>query len=286
MSGSKMKKPSKNVVELQQSIRRNAFELQDYMKDMASWETKMKKQDKALFKAKKNISSSVRVRGRKPAPRSVRDQRAILTTSGPEASAAARAHREVLRQKEDGGAKEQRKQAKSAAAHVYDKGYKRWEKYDVDRALEELDQDGGEAVAEASRGGPKIVELDSKAGDGSSSSDSSSMPTRQTKTVGVRRRPKATRPVSVEEAEAKERKVGNAHFKRGEFAAASKQYTRCVALNPRSALAYSNRAMCSLRMRLFDRAEDDASIALVRFGLGLGLGLGIHIDWSGVTFSD
>ena len=251
-----MKKPSKGVVELQQSIRRNAFELQDYMKEMANWEKKMKKQDAALSKAKKVTG----VGGRKMAPGAVRNQRAILTTSGPRASAAARAHSEALRQQQVGQEGKQSKQGKSAAAHVYDKGYKRWETYDVEKALKEIDQDGNAHAV--SNSGAKVAELDSKTSDSSDSSATLGT-VRRTNIKGVRRRPKASPPVSVEEAEAKERKIGNAHFKRGEFAAASKQYTRCVALNPRSALAYSNRAMCSLRMRLFDRAEDDASVALV-----------------------
>jgi tetratricopeptide (TPR) repeat protein len=50
--------------------------------------------------------------------------------------------------------------------------------------------------------------------------------------------------------DALEREAGNAHFKRGEFELAVKRYTRCIALNPRSAVGYSNRAMAYLRLKV------------------------------------
>ena len=64
---------------------------------------------------------------------------------------------------------------------------------------------------------------------------------------------------SVEEAE---REMGNQHFKKGDFPAAIKNYTRCLGINPTNVLALSNRAMAYLKIKEFRKAEVDCSNAL------------------------
>lgn len=59
-----------------------------------------------------------------------------------------------------------------------------------------------------------------------------------------------------------EREQGNAHYKRGDYVAAIKSYTRCLGFNARNAVVLSNRAMAYLKNREFTKAEDDCSLAL------------------------
>jgi hypothetical protein len=59
-----------------------------------------------------------------------------------------------------------------------------------------------------------------------------------------------------------EKEDGNDHFKKGDYVAAIKCYTRCLGYNPRNAIVLSNRAMAHLKMKEFGKAEKDASLAL------------------------
>jgi tetratricopeptide (TPR) repeat protein len=59
-----------------------------------------------------------------------------------------------------------------------------------------------------------------------------------------------------------EKEDGNAHYKRGDYVAAIKSYTRCLGYNPQNAVVLSNRAMAYLKNREFANAEDDCTLAL------------------------
>lgn len=59
-----------------------------------------------------------------------------------------------------------------------------------------------------------------------------------------------------------ERVEGNEHYKRGDYVAAIKSYTRCLGLDPQNAVVLSNRAMALIKNREFAKAEDDCSLAL------------------------
>ncbi|GMF14461.1 unnamed protein product [Phytophthora fragariaefolia] len=59
-----------------------------------------------------------------------------------------------------------------------------------------------------------------------------------------------------------EKEEGNAHYKRGDYVAAIKSYTRCLGYNPQNAVVLSNRAMAYLKNREFANAEDDCTLAL------------------------
>ena len=60
--------------------------------------------------------------------------------------------------------------------------------------------------------------------------------------------------------EAKER--GNQYYRRGDFTEAVRCYTRCVALNPRSVVALSNRAMAYIKLKQHANALKDCDSAL------------------------
>mmetsp|Transcript_15488 Transcript_15488/g.20098 ORF Transcript_15488/g.20098 Transcript_15488/m.20098 type:complete len:120 (+) Transcript_15488:830-1189(+) len=64
------------------------------------------------------------------------------------------------------------------------------------------------------------------------------------------------------EREAEERKKGNDYFQQGNFQKAIKAYTACLGISNRSVLAFSNRAMCWLKLKEWRKAEMDATLAL------------------------
>ncbi|GMH91096.1 hypothetical protein TL16_g11956 [Triparma laevis f. inornata] len=72
--------------------------------------------------------------------------------------------------------------------------------------------------------------------------------------------PKARHPT--DELENEERMRGNDFFKKGEYENAVRSYTRCLGINTKSGVAYSNRSMCHLKTRDWIKAEKDASLAL------------------------
>ncbi|GMI37193.1 hypothetical protein TeGR_g6787, partial [Tetraparma gracilis] len=65
-----------------------------------------------------------------------------------------------------------------------------------------------------------------------------------------------------EDLEAEERARGNDLFKKGDYEGAVKAYTRCLGINSRSGVAFSNRAMANLKLKDFSAAEKDATSAL------------------------
>ncbi|GMH87502.1 hypothetical protein TrST_g13290 [Triparma strigata] len=72
--------------------------------------------------------------------------------------------------------------------------------------------------------------------------------------------PKPRRPT--DELENEERMQGNEFFKKGDYENAVRSYTRCLGINTKSGVAYSNRAMCHLKTRDWIKAEKDATAAL------------------------
>ena len=99
-------------------------------------------------------------------------------------------------------------------AHTYDKGYKKWEKFDVDAELARVDQ--------ADKNGKTVP----------TTTPSSTTATKASTRV-VNTRKNAAPTVSREELYKQD---GNKHYKRGEFQQAIKCYTRCIASNPRNAV--------------------------------------------------
>jgi hypothetical protein len=97
-----MKQETPSVVEVQHQIRANASQLQDYFSDLYAWEKNIGKEDLARKRAAKTAAKSTAAT---PPPRKV---------GGSNGSGDAAAV--------DG---------KTPDAHTYDKGYKRWEKFDV-----------------------------------------------------------------------------------------------------------------------------------------------------------
>mmetsp|Transcript_8089 Transcript_8089/g.13454 ORF Transcript_8089/g.13454 Transcript_8089/m.13454 type:complete len:477 (+) Transcript_8089:51-1481(+) len=74
--------------------------------------------------------------------------------------------------------------------------------------------------------------------------------------------PKARGEYHARDIEEAEREHGNAEFKMGNFTAAVKSYTKCLGMKSRNYVAFSNRAMCYLKLKEYERAVSDCSSAI------------------------
>ena len=184
--------------------------------------------------------------------------------------------------------------SKTAAAHTYDAGYKKWENFDEVRCCEAV-AGGAPCVARTDcastcrQDTAVVVEAEpsakpkrkpkatsSGAGAGSAAAAAATKPTpasiagpaatsashggRNGALFDTSKRRRA-RDVA-KSREQVEREDGNQHFMAGRFNEAVKCYTRCVALNPANEIAYSNRAMAYLRLHQYRQAEEDCTRAL------------------------
>ncbi|KAF1772301.1 RNA-polymerase II-associated protein 3-like, C-terminal domain [Phytophthora cactorum] len=209
-----------SVVEVQHQIRANASQLQDYFSDLYAWEMTVDKENSARKRATKTAKSSVAANAAPP-PR-------VATIVGVGSNG-----EELCAGNE-----------KKLDGHTYDKGYKRWDKFDVDAALKEADEEAG------------IRQKSEQASASASEQSSGSAPLRVATTS------KAPTSSTTKSREELEKEEGNAHYKRGDYVAAIKSYTRCLGYNPQNAVVLSNRAMAYLKNREFANAEDDCTLAL------------------------
>lgn len=96
-----------SMLEMQHQIRANAANLQDYFSDLYSWEKAISQEDASRKKNKKSGGANTA-----PPPRA-RQSAVIGSVSD--------------------GDKVEGEKTRPADAHTYDKGYKRWDKFDVVR---------------------------------------------------------------------------------------------------------------------------------------------------------
>ena len=135
------------------------------------------------------------------------------------------------------------------AEHVYDKGYRKWEHFDADAALNEVDGEHQPAPM-------------------SSSPSTTATTNATTPSVGIRA-PKvvtvtagSSGPLRHVAESTAAREEGNELYRRGRFAEAIDRFTVAISLNPQSAAAYSNRSMSHMQLKEYRRAIDDATQAL------------------------
>ncbi len=250
-----MSKRPDNAMKMQHQIRQNADEISTMLESLGKWEKNMKSKDEEIRKARK---AGPGVRGVRSGAGTVRTSSA---TAQPRASESTEAVPEASSSSSPG-------KAGSAAKHTYDVGYKKWEKFDVDAALDNedsdnQDQDGDieefnyedEVIEEVESEGVKRNNLLTPASLAmlAGSAGAISQPTAVPKARGVHHN---------KEAETVEREQGNKEFAAGQFPQAVKSYTKCLGLKKRNYIAFSNRAMAYLKMKEYIRAEGDCNSAL------------------------
>jgi Meckel syndrome type 1 protein len=240
-------------MEAQFNIRQNALEAQDYIADLLNWQKGIKKQP-----AKPSV----------PAPGPAQPLPAVRgRVAAPSAPAADHLTEPALAPVRSARGSEPRPGAPHAAAHTYAHGYKKWESFDVDAALEEVDtpdaaqppgkqKDQKDAAAAPAAPAPSkppaaaAAASTSRSGGAGAGQGAGSQP-------GASIRALESRPTSAEGWRA----LGNRQFQQGEPAAAADSYTLSIGLEP-TCLAYANRAMAMLRLGRHGEAEADCTTAL------------------------
>ncbi|XP_022045045.1 RNA polymerase II-associated protein 3 [Acanthochromis polyacanthus] len=193
------------AVELQLQMRQNAEDLHSFMKELESWETDMKRRDEELRtggvqEVEKNLPP---VRNKYYKNKKREKKKTELSGNG-DAKA------------------EETKQASRIKA--YD--YRSWDKFDVDKALEEMDK---EECHE------------------SNESDSEEAAVDQEKALA-------------------EKEKGNKFFKDGKYDEAIECYTRGMGADPYNPVLPTNRATSFFRLKKYAVAESDCNLAIALDG--------------------
>ncbi|KAM6895618.1 RNA polymerase II-associated protein 3 [Xenentodon cancila] len=191
------------AVELQLQMRQNAEDVHSFMKELESWEAEMKRRDTELrtggVQGVQNKLPPVRNKDYKTKTRKKRQLN------------------------EDGD----KKAEESRAARIKACDYRSWDKFDVDEALAEVDQEGCPAE--------------------SNESDSEDAATDREKALA-------------------EKEMGNKFFKDGKYDDAVECYTRGMAADPYNPVLPANRASSFFRLKKYAVAESDCNLAIALDG--------------------
>ncbi|CAM9595111.1 unnamed protein product, partial [Hapterophycus canaliculatus] len=286
--------PGAAAFRVQNQIRQNAHDMQEYLTELGSWEKSIKKKDRKLSRNATASSSSMHkprsmpdtdvlpVRHARnaipvssgPAPQPFVTEEPPINAAGTEDTPVGGVRTPVTGMKLKGGNDVNHlmdtKSSVSAAGHTYDKGYDKWAKFDIDAALRSVDQEEAE-TADKRPGGSSSSDSDTDVEDNQDARrlTPATMVNRSSQDLRPPSSPHKMAPAtkirlnqSPKDLEKEERERGNAKFGRGDFEGAVKSYTRCVAMNGKSSLAFSNRAMAYLKLKEFGKAEADTDAAL------------------------
>lgn len=221
------------TIKLQSQIRQNAEELSSYLTDINKWEQSMNKTKKGGDNARNTGKSS-------GAP--IREAGTIKVRNNITASTSDT-------------------EVKSADSHTYDKGYKKWENFDVKAALDNLEVNDNEIQTS-----PSTTATSTNPDDDFSTTNKlkltpasivphTSINKSRNSSTESEMVPRARGVESSADPEATERERGNDEYKAGNYTAAIKCYTKCLGMKPMNYTAFSNRAMAYLKTKEYSRAE-------------------------------
>ncbi|KAJ8604787.1 hypothetical protein CTAYLR_001051 [Chrysophaeum taylorii] len=197
------KKKKDDAIALQYKIRENAMRQSEVLQEMSAWEKDIRKRDKEMRQKVEAAAS-----GLPPVRRG--GGRVVglhLTKTAPTGT---------------------------AAGHTHDKGYAKWDRFDVDAELSNDDRRPIDDLVHPFRRAERRV------------AEQAAEPV----------------PPIGGDAEAAQRELGNKMFANGDYAGAVKSYTVCLGLKKRNSVALSNRAMAYLKLKEFHNAEADCTSAL------------------------
>uniref|UniRef100_A0A3B4ULU5 RNA polymerase II-associated protein 3 n=1 Tax=Seriola dumerili TaxID=41447 RepID=A0A3B4ULU5_SERDU len=193
------------AIELQLQMRQNAEDLHSFMKELESWETDMKRRDEEL---------------RTEGPQEV--QRELPPVRNKDYKTKMREKKKKKKMETVGNGDTKAEESKQASKiKAYD--YRSWDKFDVDKALAEMDKE--ESPAE------------------SNESDSEEAAVDQEKALA-------------------EKEKGNKFFKDGKYDEAIECYTRGMGEDPYSPVLPTNRATSFFRLKKYAVAESDCNLAI------------------------
>lgn len=202
------------AVELQLQMRQNAEDLHSFMRELDSWEEDIKKKDEQL-----RTGGLPAEEGRLPPIRN-KDYKTKLREKKKKKQASSSNGLGGENGDEAAGDKKQLPKIKG-----YD--YRSWDKFDVDKALEEMDKE--ESPAESNESDSEDISVDR------------------------------------EKAQA-EKEKGNVFFKEGKYDEAVECYTRAMAADPYNPVLPTNRATAFFRLKKFAVAESDCNLAIALDG--------------------
>lgn len=187
-----MSKHEEKMLNLQMQMRENNLELQDYLRDLDNWEGEMKKKEENLKEPDNTDGSSAKL--------------------PPVRNSSKKKKNKNVNEKKDPAPKPIRIKSSDYAA---------WEKFDVDKACEEVLDDNASSDSE-------FCESDEELED------------------------------EIQKQQAlKQKDKGNEFFKLGNYAMAIDHYSFGIQLDPANALLLANRAMALLKQEKFAAAEQD-----------------------------
>ncbi|XP_019634974.1 PREDICTED: RNA polymerase II-associated protein 3-like [Branchiostoma belcheri] len=203
-----MASPDK-ALEIQMQVRQNASEMQDFLKDLDDWEDDIKKKDEQL---------KTQQGGHEPVLPPIRNR------------ATAKKKKKKVKteeKKEETGPGQQNGQQKKKRISGYD--YRSWDKFDVDKELEKLEDEQKESSSEYE-----------------SESDGE----------------KALEQQRLLQQALMEKDRGNAFFKEGKYDEAMSCYTTGMDADPQNAVLPANRAMALLKLNRYEDAIRDCTLAI------------------------
>lgn len=151
-----------------------------------------------------------------------------------------------------------------AAGHTYDYFKDKWDKFDVNAALEEASQSSSYETEEEEEEEEEVIEeivnpslppetiVTKGAFEKTKKSKEASMPTTQKSQI---------QKVNTDLSATQWKEKGNDYFRTAQYQRALECYTGSINAEP-SAVAYANRAMALMKLREFEQAVDDASESL------------------------
>ncbi|KAL2641766.1 hypothetical protein R1flu_009353 [Riccia fluitans] len=256
-------------MDVQMQIRENTLELHEFLKDLKGWENTVKEKEKKLKNQPSPNGSHVT-----PAPRSNTSTTLESETKGsqPKAKDKIAASTVTASKRKEKSQGTPSKPGVTAASHTYDYFRDKWDKFDVDSALKEVDEGSDEEDEKTRKAGDKLVPpvRGSEAKRGKTKEKHSSEETsakieamepgklfgRGLGTMGRVSAYDEAMPTATSEKE-----LGNDYFKEGKYVKAIDCYSRSIALQP-TAIAYANRAMAALKLKKFQEAEEDCTEAI------------------------
>lgn len=216
----------------------------DFYSDMSKWEKEMRKKDKQMRQKREQQIDGALPPVRNGIRIGIRNVTMPSSNSAQETTPASAS-----------------KSYADAAQHTYDKGYAKWEKFDVEAALasEEENKDGARKHDEPVETVHPFLRAQRQALPEVSEPLGNQMPATEDRDPEVLCVVSNVTETIVQVAQ---REVGNAAFARGDYAAAVKSYTICLGLKKQNAVAFSNRAMAYLKLKEYHNAEIDCTSAL------------------------
>nr|XP_046234689.1 RNA polymerase II-associated protein 3 [Scatophagus argus] len=191
------------AIELQLQMRQNAEDMLSFMRELESWETEIKKKDEEL-----RTGGLQEVEKKLPPVRN-KDYKTKM--------------REKKKKKEPAGNGHAKGDESKKASRIKAYDYRSWDKFDVNKALSEMDKEDSPAE--------------------SNESDSEEAAVDQEKALA-------------------EKEKGNAFFKEGKYNDAIECYTRGMVADPYNPVLPTNRATSFFRLKKYAVAESDCNLAI------------------------